>query len=163
MPPSAGSWLIKREGRLGFLPKTSWLGLLPCKLLRVFLVLTAHDSATSKLYQVSSNVFLTISPRAQLCLSFNPLLQGDRIAVVRTTITTFWAMSRKNWLSNSLVLSVKKAPGTPKYTIHYLKLVVSILELSLLGSLTPMQYLVKPFVSFNLIYVHSYHLVEVSS
>ena len=141
-PSNAGSLSFKRPGRLGFLLKTSWLGLYPWTLWSVFLALIAHASATSKLQWVSSMVFFIISPNIPLHLSFNPLLHGLSVAVVHTTMFKFCAMSLNDWLLNSLPLSVRINPGVPKYATQCLKMVLIMSELSLQGILTPTLYLV---------------------
>ena len=102
-PSNAGSLSFRKEGRLGFLPKTSWLGLNPWTLWNVFLALIAHASAISKLQCVSSRVFFTIFPDILLCCSFNPLLYWLSAGVVCTMIFKFRTMSWNDWLLNSLL------------------------------------------------------------
>ena len=139
---NAGSVSFRKEGRLWFLSKTSWLGLNPWALWNVFLALIAHVRAISKLQCVSSWVFFTISPNIPLCRSFNPLLHGLSAGVVCTMIFKFCAMSQNNWLLNSLPLLVRIDPGVPKYVIQCLNIALMMSELSLLGILTPTLYLV---------------------
>ena len=137
---NAGSLSFKKEGRLGFLLKASWLGL--NLLWSVFLALIAHDSTVSKLQCVSSRVFFTIPPNIPLCRSFNQLLHGLSAGVVCSMIFKFFAMSQNDWILNTLLLSVRLDPEVPKYIIQHLNIALMMSELSLLGILTPTLYLV---------------------
>ena len=140
--PNAGCLSFKKEGRLRFLLKISWLGLKPWTLWSVFLALIALASAISKLQCVSSRVFITISPNIPLCRSFNSLLHGLSTGVVHTIIFKFYAIFRNDWLLNSLPLSVRIDPGVPKYVIQWLNIALMMSKLSLLGILIPKLYLV---------------------
>ena len=141
-PSNAGSLSFRKEGRLGFVPKTIWLGLNPRALWSVFLALITHASAILKLQYISSGVFFTISPNIPLCHSFSPLLYELSVGVVHTMIFKFSAMSWNDWLLNSLPLSVRIDLRVPKYVIQCLNIALMMSELSLQGILTLILYLV---------------------
>ena len=71
---NAGKLSLETLGKLGFLPKTNWLGENPFTFFNEFLALTAQATAISKSHLVSSMVLATVKPRIALCLSTRPLL-----------------------------------------------------------------------------------------
>ena len=98
---SDGSSSVSTEGRLTFLPNTSWLGLYPNTFCKEFFAHTAQARAVSNGHFASSFVFIMVSKSMAFPLSTIPLLNGDSPGVVLVSIPNSSFISLKTSLLNS--------------------------------------------------------------
>ena len=154
-PSNAGSLSFRKVDTLGFLPKTSWLGLNPWTLWSEFLIFIAHASAISKLQCMSSQIL----PFSQYpIMLFNSTHYS--MDFLCTMIFKFCTMSQNYWLLNSLSLSLRIDPEVPKYVIQCLNIALMMSELSLLGILINQ---VKYFVAIDFFDIHGNIFVKIWS
>ena len=138
----AGSLLWNADGKLVFLPKTSWLGEKPYTLLRAFLAAMDQCTAISRLHSASFMVLSTLLANEALCRSQSPFNQALSAAVVLSSMLNFSACSMISSLTNSPPLSDKRNTGAPKILTQYSIRACTIVSFLLLARTQAELYLV---------------------
>ena len=127
------------DGKLTFLPNTSWWGLNSLTLMEEFLALRGQARAVSHWQLISSLTFKRTSVKIASCHSHIPLHHGDSAGVVDIFILKFSQKSEKSSETNYPPLSLDTFDAMPKIFIQFwrkfLIIIVGLLPLMMVALL----------------------------